>query len=144
MDKASDEKMVNTLITYRQKVVAIVRDCFGLDQSFVQAQSQAFEFFINKRENKPAEMMGSFYHFFATFEGGLIGLVSVAKYLDAKLRSGNKGMADEDLENTLKDVLALFRFTQGTSSHACQLKLVLTESFRSIGKDVRPAFLRYQ
>jgi cullin-4 len=60
MDKASDEKMVNVLIAYRQKVVAIVKECFGLDQSFQQAQSQAFEFFINKRENKPAEMMGAF------------------------------------------------------------------------------------
>lgn len=63
MDKASDEKMVTSLITYRQKIMSIVQDCFGSDQTLTQAQSQAFGFFINKRENKPAEMMGTFVAF---------------------------------------------------------------------------------
>lgn len=38
---------------------------------------------------------------------------STAKFLDAKLRSGNRGMDDAALEATLNDVLFLFRFTQG-------------------------------
>lgn len=63
MDKASDEKMVNVLIAYRQKVLAIVRECFVKDSNFITSQSQAFEFFINKRENKPAEMMGKTWRF---------------------------------------------------------------------------------
>ncbi|KAI5475121.1 cullin 4 [Pseudohyphozyma bogoriensis] len=93
MDKSSDDHMVPHLIAFRTKAVEIVNDAFGNDQSFAQAVTQAFEFFVNKRENKPAEMM--------------------AKFLDAKLRSGNRSMDDEGLENVLKDVLFLFRFTQG-------------------------------
>lgn len=58
MDTSSDDKMIQNLITHRQKSLSIVRDCFGLDPNFAQAVSQAFEVFINKRENKPAEMMG--------------------------------------------------------------------------------------
>lgn len=46
----------------------------------------------------------------------------IAKFLDSKLRTGNKGLLEEDLENSLTDVLALFRFTQGkdvsSSAHA--------------------------
>lgn len=59
MDKDADDKMVSNLIAHRQKSLNVVRDCFGLDPSFAQAVSQAFEVFINKRENKPAEMMGN-------------------------------------------------------------------------------------
>jgi hypothetical protein len=58
MDKASDDKMVNNLIALRKKALGIVQECFAGNPSFAQAVSQAFEFFINKRENKPAEMMG--------------------------------------------------------------------------------------
>lgn len=58
MDKDADDKMVSNLIAHRQKSLNVVRDSFGLDPSFAQAVSQAFEVFINKRENKPAEMMG--------------------------------------------------------------------------------------
>lgn len=93
MDKTADDKMVMHLIEFRTKAVNIVREAFGLDPTFAQAVTQAFEFFINKRENKPAEMM--------------------AKYLDGKLRTGNRGMDDADVEQTLNDVLFLFRFTQG-------------------------------
>lgn len=60
MDKSADDKMVTNLIEFRTKALKIVRECFGLDPSFAQAVTQAFEFFINKRENKPAEMMGAY------------------------------------------------------------------------------------
>ncbi|KAK4703819.1 cullin 4, partial [Phenoliferia sp. Uapishka_3] len=93
MDKSQDDKMVENLITFRTTMLDVVNVSFGQDASFIQAVSQAFEFFINKRENKPAEMM--------------------AKYLDAKLRSGNRSMDDAKLEENLKQVLFLFRFTQG-------------------------------
>lgn len=60
MDKASDDKMITNLIEYRTKLINIVSECFGSDPVFKHAVSLAFEFFINKRENKPAEMMGAF------------------------------------------------------------------------------------
>ena len=37
----------------------------------------------------------------------------IAKYLDAKLRTGNKGQSEEELEAMLDSVLTLFRYIQG-------------------------------
>jgi cullin 4 len=48
---------------------------------------------INQRLNKPAEM--------------------IAKFIDQKLRLGNKEGSEEELDNVLDQVLALFRMTQG-------------------------------
>lgn len=36
----------------------------------------------------------------------------IAKFLDEKLRAGNKGTSEEELESTLDKVLVLFRFIQ--------------------------------
>lgn len=40
----------------------------------------------------------------------------IAKFLDEKLRAGNKGTSEEELENILEKVLALFRFIQVLST----------------------------
>ncbi|GAA5882845.1 hypothetical protein JCM3774_006868 [Rhodotorula dairenensis] len=94
MDSAQDAKMVDNLVELRHRAIHLVDSCFSKDADFHGAINSAYEFFINKRENKPAEMM--------------------AKYLDAKLRSGGgRGMDDAELERILNDVLYLFRFTQG-------------------------------
>ena len=37
----------------------------------------------------------------------------IAKYLDSKLRTGNKGQSEEELEAMLDSVLTLFRYIQG-------------------------------
>ncbi|POY71627.1 hypothetical protein BMF94_5320 [Rhodotorula taiwanensis] len=93
-DASQDAKMVDNLVELRHRAIALVETCFAKDIDFHGAINSAYEFFINKRENKPAEMM--------------------AKYLDAKLRSGgSRGMDDAELERILNDVLYLFRFTQG-------------------------------
>ncbi|GAA6006265.1 cullin family protein [Rhodotorula paludigena] len=93
-DATQDASMVDNLIAFRHNALALVQACFKGDGEFASAINQAFEFFINKRENKPAEMM--------------------AKYLDAKLRSGgSRGLDDAALEAVLNNVLYLFRFTQG-------------------------------
>lgn len=36
----------------------------------------------------------------------------IAKFVDEKLRAGNKGTSEEELEGTLDKVLVLFRFIQ--------------------------------
>ncbi|GAA6057300.1 hypothetical protein JCM3770_001707 [Rhodotorula araucariae] len=95
-DPAHDATMVDNLINARHRARALVAACFAPDDGaeFGSAINAAFEFAVNKRENKPAEMM--------------------AKYLDAKLRSGGaRGLDDAALEGVLNDVLYLFRFTQG-------------------------------
>ncbi|GAA5912728.1 cullin family protein [Sporobolomyces salmoneus] len=90
-DKTQDDKMVINLIQFRKTALSFVEGCFSKEDKFREAINDAFKFFINKRENKPAEMM--------------------AKYLDSKLRSGK--IDDNEMEQTLNDVLYLFRFTQG-------------------------------
>jgi cullin 4 len=37
----------------------------------------------------------------------------LAKYVDSKLRSGNKSMNDDELDSVLDNVLILFRYIQG-------------------------------
>ncbi|BGP50287.1 hypothetical protein JCM10450v2_006203 [Rhodotorula kratochvilovae] len=93
-DPSRDATMVDSLIAFRHRARALVAACFASDADFSSAINAGFEFAVNKRENKPAEMM--------------------AKYLDAKLRSGGaRGLDDAALEGVLNDVLYLFRFTQG-------------------------------
>ena len=59
MDSAQDAKMVDNLIGLRHRAVDLVDSCFSKDADFHGAINSAYEFFINKRENKPAEMMGA-------------------------------------------------------------------------------------
>lgn len=46
----------------------------------------------------------------------------IAKFVDEKLRAGNKGTSEEELEGTLDKVLVLFRFIQvGATVQGCKL-----------------------
>ncbi|KAJ1351523.1 Cullin-4B [Parelaphostrongylus tenuis] len=60
---------------------------------FAQAEKDAFDYFINTRGNKPAEL--------------------TAKFMDARLRSANKEASDEQLDQLMNKVITLFRFIQG-------------------------------
>lgn len=91
-DRERDDKMIEGLLAFKSSIDRVVHHSFGGDDDFVLAQKQGFEFCINKRENKVAEL--------------------IAKYLDAKLRSGNKTMSDLELENSLDEALIIFRYTQ--------------------------------
>ncbi|KAK4056958.1 hypothetical protein OIO90_001858 [Microbotryomycetes sp. JL221] len=93
LDKSSDDQMIERLIKLRRQSIEIVKECFTNNLNFLESISKGFEFFINKRENKPAEQM--------------------AKFIDQKMKSGNKTLDDEELENLFGDVLFLFKFTQG-------------------------------
>lgn len=63
---------------------------FGRMEAFGHALKEAFEFFMNARQTKPAEL--------------------VAKWMDARLRAGGaKGLADDELEARLDAALGLFR-----------------------------------
>mmetsp|Transcript_21859 Transcript_21859/g.74292 ORF Transcript_21859/g.74292 Transcript_21859/m.74292 type:complete len:749 (+) Transcript_21859:229-2475(+) len=92
-DEEKDKDMVETLLGMKSRMDEVVAAAFGRSEAFGNTLKDSFEQFINSRQNRPAEL--------------------VAKFVDAKLRSGNKGSTDEELEGTLDRVLTLFRFIQG-------------------------------
>lgn len=55
-----DKTMVQELLDFKDKVDSIIDVCFMKNEKFVNAMKEAFETFINKRPNKPAELIGEF------------------------------------------------------------------------------------
>jgi len=90
-DPAKDDTMVDSLLSFKDRVDWVLSDCFGNDQMLAVAARDAFESFVNKRNDKPAELL--------------------AKYLDIKMRTGNKALSDAELTSLFDKVLVLFRFT---------------------------------
>ncbi|XP_059823722.1 cullin-4B-like isoform X2 [Hypanus sabinus] len=88
-----DKTMVKELLDFKDKVDHIIEVCFLKNEKFVNTTKEAFETFINKRPNKPAEL--------------------IAKYVDSKLRAGNKEATDEELERILDKIMIIFRFIHG-------------------------------
>eukprot|EP01023_Acetabularia_acetabulum_P049241 TRINITY_DN5249_c0_g1_i7.p1 TRINITY_DN5249_c0_g1~~TRINITY_DN5249_c0_g1_i7.p1 ORF type:complete len:627 (+),score=66.81 TRINITY_DN5249_c0_g1_i7:256-1881(+) len=92
-DSERDKEMVDQLLQFKSRVDSICEEAFQKDEAFGSALRDAFEHFINQRENKPAEL--------------------IAKFIDSKLRSGSKGQTEEELEASLDSALILFRYIQG-------------------------------
>ncbi|XP_072370551.1 cullin-4A-like isoform X3 [Scyliorhinus torazame] len=88
-----DKTMVEELLDFKEKVDHVIEVCFVKNEKFVNTMKEAFETFINKRPNKPAEL--------------------IAKYVDSKLRAGNKEATDEELERMLDKIMIIFRFIHG-------------------------------
>uniref|UniRef100_A0A8C5GVV6 Cullin-4A n=1 Tax=Gouania willdenowi TaxID=441366 RepID=A0A8C5GVV6_GOUWI len=88
-----DKDMVQELLDFKDKMDNVVQSCFARNESFINAMKEAFETFINKRPNKPAEL--------------------IAKYVDSKLRAGNKEATEEELERILDKIMIIFRFIHG-------------------------------
>eukprot|EP00270_Netrium_digitus_P009725 TRINITY_DN2975_c0_g1_i1.p1 TRINITY_DN2975_c0_g1~~TRINITY_DN2975_c0_g1_i1.p1 ORF type:complete len:809 (+),score=234.88 TRINITY_DN2975_c0_g1_i1:93-2429(+) len=93
MDEEKDKDMVTSLLDFKARLDQIWEDSFGKNELFGNAVKDAFEHLVNLRQNRPAEL--------------------IAKYIDGKLKAGNKGTSEEELESTLDKVLVLFRFIQG-------------------------------
>ncbi|KAJ0810751.1 putative cullin [Helianthus annuus] len=87
-------------------------NCFSKNDVFCNTIKEAFEYLINLRQNRPAEL--------------------IAKFLDKKLRAGNKGTSEEELEGTLDKVLVLFRFIQMCLKHSTLAKRLLFGKSASI------------
>lgn len=88
-----DKTMVCDLLDFKERMDRVVNECFQKQEKFVYALKEAFEHFINQRQNKPAEL--------------------IAKYIDQKLKSGYKGSTEDELERMLDQILVLFRFIHG-------------------------------
>lgn len=93
LDPEKDKSMVQDLLDFKEQLDSIIEDAFMKSEKFVNAMKDAFEAFINKRPNKPAEL--------------------IAKFVDSKLRAGNKEATEEELEKLLDRIMVLFRFIHG-------------------------------
>ncbi|RZF38435.1 hypothetical protein LSTR_LSTR011925 [Laodelphax striatellus] len=93
IDPEKDKNMVQDVLDFKEKLDYIVQTCFQKNEKFNVSLKEAFENFINQRANKPAEM--------------------IAKFVDNKLRAGNKEATEEELERLLDKIMVLFRFIHG-------------------------------
>ncbi|KAK7603535.1 hypothetical protein V9T40_003534 [Parthenolecanium corni] len=93
VDPEKDKTMVQELLDFKDKMDNIVNTCFQRNEKFSNSLKEAFEQFINLRANKPAEL--------------------IAKFIDSKLRAGNKEATEEELERLLDKIMVLFRFIHG-------------------------------
>lgn len=92
-DPEKDKAMVQDLLDFKESMDVVVRDCFNKNEKFTNSLKEAFENFINIRANKPAEL--------------------IAKFVDSKLKAGNKESTEEELERLLDRIMVLFRFING-------------------------------
>lgn len=92
-DLERDKAMVQELLDLKAKVDTIIAESFQGNEKFTDVVRESFESVVNKRQNKPAEL--------------------IAKYVDSQLRSGNKEWSDEELDRLLDRVMVLFRYIHG-------------------------------
>ena len=103
-DETRDKDMVARLLSLKRSADDVARRAFDGGEAFCAAAREAFEHFVNRRGNRPPEL--------------------VAKFVDAKLRSrgsrggGSAGSSrenddDAEMERALDGALGLFRHVQG-------------------------------
>ncbi|KAL5977485.1 Cullin-4 [Asimina triloba] len=85
MDEEKDKDLVPCLLDFKASLDRIWEESFSRNEAFSNTIKDAFEHLINLRQNRPAEL--------------------IAKFLDEKLRAGNKGTSEEELEGILDKVL---------------------------------------
>uniref|UniRef100_A0A452V6T4 Cullin 4A n=1 Tax=Ursus maritimus TaxID=29073 RepID=A0A452V6T4_URSMA len=117
-----DKDMVQDLLDFKDRVDHVIEVCFQRNEKFVNLMKESFETFINKRPNKPAEL--------------------IAKHVDSKLRAGNKEATDEELERILDKVMIIFRFIHECGA-AFTSKLEGMFKDMELSKDIMVQFKQY-
>uniref|UniRef100_A0A665W8E3 Cullin 4A n=1 Tax=Echeneis naucrates TaxID=173247 RepID=A0A665W8E3_ECHNA len=117
-----DKDMVQDLLDFKDKMDNVAQSCFTRNEGFINAMKEAFETFINKRPNKPAEL--------------------IAKYVDSKLRAGNKEATEEELERILDKIMIIFRFIHECGA-AFTSKLEGMFKDMELSKDIMIQFKQY-
>ena len=122
IDPEKDKTMVQELLDFKEKLDNVVVTCFQKSDKFINTLKESFENFINQRLNKPAELIGERPTVLVFFYGRRRFIVDVsfvfcfflsAKFVDSKLRAGNKESTEEELERLLDKIMVLFRFIHG-------------------------------
>lgn len=93
MDEAQEKSLVEKVLTLKAEIDTALSVAFQANPDFVFSVKSAMEYAINVRASRPAEL--------------------VAKFVDAKLRTGNKGGSEAEVEALLDRVMVIFRYIQG-------------------------------
>lgn len=59
IDPEKDKTMVQELLDFKDTMDNVVTNCFNRNEKFGNSLKEAFEYFINQRANKPAELIGT-------------------------------------------------------------------------------------
>ncbi|CAD5233250.1 unnamed protein product [Bursaphelenchus xylophilus] len=124
LNPENEKTLVQDLINLKADLDKTTQECFDNNEKFVQGEKDAFDYFINQRPNKPAEL--------------------VAKYMDSKLRLGNKECSEDELDHIMDKVILLFRFIQGKDVFEAFYKKALAKRLlmgRSASVDSEKAML---
>lgn len=94
-DQQKDKTMIEELLQFKENSDNILKLAFQSNNDFLYSQKEAFEHFINHRQNAPAEFL--------------------AKYVDTKLRIGkeNRASTENELEVIMDKTMQLFRYING-------------------------------
>uniref|UniRef100_A0A7E4VRF6 CULLIN_2 domain-containing protein n=1 Tax=Panagrellus redivivus TaxID=6233 RepID=A0A7E4VRF6_PANRE len=94
MNATGQEKtLVADLLETKAKLDRLVVQCFEKNPMFLEAQKDAFAYFINLKKDKPAEL--------------------IAKFMDLKMKNVNKTLPEAELDQLMDQVIMLFRFISG-------------------------------
>ncbi|KAI6221399.1 CULLIN-2 domain-containing protein [Aphelenchoides fujianensis] len=124
LDTKRDETLVQDLIKLKAQLDKTIEVCFENNEKFIQGERDAFNSFINARANKPAEL--------------------IAKFMDSKLRLGNKECSEDELDVIMDNVIVLFRFVDGKDYFEAFYKKALSKRLlmgRSASVDAEKAML---
>jgi cullin-4 len=58
IDVDKDDKMVDELLEFKEKLDCFLHECFHNNEKFSNTLKDSFEHFINQRTNKPGELIG--------------------------------------------------------------------------------------
>jgi len=58
IDADKDDKMVDELLEFKEKLDRFLHECFHNNEKFSNTLKDSFEHFINQRTNKPGELIG--------------------------------------------------------------------------------------
>lgn len=76
-----DKDMVQELLDFKDKVDHIIEVCFQKNEKFINLMKESFETFINKRPNKPAELIGTQIFFCKIFQNSIESMIMLLSVL---------------------------------------------------------------
>lgn len=56
-----EKSLVNDLMKLKENLDQTISECFENNEKFIQGERDAFNYFINIRANKPAELIGNHF-----------------------------------------------------------------------------------